>query len=614
MNCRRCGTENPETSRYCSSCGAPLTSRPSGTRPGLRLAVLAAAGALLLAAALMLLVPSFRPWGRSGAPSPPAAEGQARPGAVLPAPTQGGSTASSLALVSARFVLEGAPRGAPASIETALFDGSWAALPLWTFFGPGLPRLENPDGSGTLVPAGVGWNAPEPVVLCRFDLAEGLDTPGLAAFDHAAPLEWRPLKGERASVTIETGPLLSAGSFLAFDVFKPIESAGILVQGAHIVGWTFGEGVARGYLWAPVGGRPPQATLSVLDLSSRARSGTREGSFAGALALPTGTATADRLEAFAAGFRGRALLQAKDLPTLLKPAAVTALMSSLTTYLVLQGQAAEASRILTADVLAAAADLSLIESAARARNEAQGFDSAHQLLVRLRGDPSVRAVAAANEIDAIEVGLAKSALHKILNDRGIGGLEIFDLARRLAPNDLELRLLGAEAAVLEKDWARAEELLGDVGDYADELADKARTLGRLVEEGRREEDSVTIRFNPGDKLIPVYAYLNKRYRQKFYIDTGATTTIIPTAAAAALEIRIDNSTPVVGIQGVAGGDLAYQVGLESIEVERLVVNDIRAIVYDVGDSENAGLLGNDFLQHFQVDLDSVKGILKLRKK
>jgi len=65
---------------------------------------------------------------------------------------------------------------------------------------------------------------------------------------------------------------------------------------------------------------------------------------------------------------------------------------------------------------------------------------------------------------------------------------------------------------------------------------------------------------------------------------------------------------------VAGSDLAYQVRLESIEIERQTVFDIRAIVYDLGEDENAGLLGNDFLQSFQVDLDSIKGVLKLRKR
>jgi len=146
------------------------------------------------------------------------------------------------------------------------------------------------------------------------------------------------------------------------------------------------------------------------------------------------------------------------------------------------------------------------------------------------------------------------------------------------------------------------------------MSDKARTLERLVEEGRREEDSATIRFNPGDRLIPVYAIINKKLRQKFYIDTGATTTIVPSSVLDPLGLKIDSSTPTVILQGVAGADMGFQVRLESIEIERQTVFDIRAIVYDLGSGDEAGLLGNDFLQHFQVDLDSIKGILKLRKK
>jgi predicted aspartyl protease len=65
---------------------------------------------------------------------------------------------------------------------------------------------------------------------------------------------------------------------------------------------------------------------------------------------------------------------------------------------------------------------------------------------------------------------------------------------------------------------------------------------------------------------------------------------------------------------VAGSDLAFQVPIDSIEIEGLTVLDVRVLVYDLGDDENAGLLGNDVLQHFQVDLDSIKGVLKLRKK
>ena len=182
-----------------------------------------------------------------------------------------------------------------------------------------------------------------------------------------------------------------------------------------------------------------------------------------------------------------------------------------------------------------------------------------------------------------------------------------------APDDLDLHFLGVEVAVLDRDFVRAADLL-DSRRYPESASDKARTLARVVEEGLRDQEAVTIRFHPGDKLIPVDAVLNGTYRQKFFIDTGATTTIIPSAAVAALGIRIDNSTPVVGFQGVAGGDMAYQVPLESIDIEGQKVFDVRVIVYDLGDDENAGLLGNDVLRHFQVDLDVVKGVLKLRKK
>ena len=278
-----------------------------------------------------------------------------------------------------------------------------------------------------------------------------------------------------------------------------------------------------------------------------------------------------------------------------------------------EGLAEEAARSLDPSLLAAASDIPLIEAAARAYSEARGFDAAHRLLTDLKREPAIRTAPASRGLDAVEVELAKAALHKILDERGYGGTDIFDEASRISPDDPELRLLGVEVAVLEKNFDRAADLLG-ARSYPPAFSDKVRTLERLVEEGRRDEDSVTIRFNPGDKLIPVHAVLNGKHRQKFFIDTGATTTIIPTSAVASLEIRIDNSTPVVGFQGVAGGDLAYQVRLDSIEIEGQTVFDVRAIVYDLGESEEAGLLGNDFLQYFQVDLDSTKGILKLRKK
>jgi predicted aspartyl protease len=607
MTCRRCRAENPDSSRYCASCGALLPGSLVRPRRSVPWPVIAGAGILVLLVAAYFVVPGLRPSsGRAAARAASASE-PAAPGAAASA-----QSSSSLSLVAGRFSLEGAPRGGPSSIETALFDGAWAALPLWTFMGTGTPRLESPGPSG-IRPDWVDWNSSDPIVLLRFDLGESLKTPELAPYDEAVALEWRPLSGERTSLAIETGPLRSAGSFKTFSLFREIESPGVLVQGDRLVGWTFGLAITRGYLWAPSDGAGPKPLLSTADLAAALRAGSREAAFTQALSLPDDIGDDRRLTALAAGFRSRATLSTDDLPSHLKPAAVAARLSSLALAMTERGMAAEVARALDPDILAAASDISLIKAAARATNDARDFDAAHRLLADLRRDPAIQTAPAFKELDAVEVDLAKASLHKILNERGYGGLDIFEEASRLAPDDLELHLLGVEAAVLEKKWGRAGDLL-QAKHYPNDLSDKARTLERLVEEGRRDEDSVTIRFNPGEKLIPVYAFLNKKVRQKFYIDTGATTTIIPTAAVSALEIRIDNTTPVVGFQGVAGSDLAYQVRLDSVDIEGLIIFDIRAIVYDLGEEENAGLLGNDFLQHFQVDLDSIKGVLKLRKK
>jgi gag-polyprotein putative aspartyl protease len=607
MICRRCKTENPEASRYCSACGALLTHAPTKPKRTMPWAVVAAAGALLGLAAAYVLLPGLRPHAR------PVELAASQPDAAAATPSGAVISPSDPSLAVGRFALDGLGGDRSDSLEGALFDGSWAALPLWAFLGPEAPRLEGP-GPSALTPSWLDWNSPEPLVLCRFEVADGPRTPELAPYSEAAVLEWRPLSGERTSYAIETGSLRPAGSFKTFALFGAIAAPGVLVQEGRIVGWTFGRGVSRGYLWSPADGAGPKPTLTPADLAGLSRTlGSREAAFVQALSMSDEVASARRLEAFAAGFRRPALLSPEDLPDPLKPAAVAARMSSLAANMVEGGLAAEAVRLLDPAVLAAVSDLGLVKAASRAYNNDRGFDSAHRLLADLRREPPMQGASASRELDAVEVELAKAALHKVLNERGYGALDIFETASRIAPDDLELHLLGVEAALLEQNFGRASDLLGSK-QYPTAFSDKVRTLERLVDEGRREEDSVTIRFAPGAKLIPVYAVLNKKHRQKFFIDTGATTTIIPTAAVAALGIRIDNTTPVVGFQGVAGSDLAYQVRLESIEVERQTVFDIRAIVYDLGEDENAGLLGNDFLQHFQVDLDSIKGVLKLRKK
>ncbi len=611
MLCRRCKTDNPDTSRYCSACGALLARPPAKPRRSVPRPLLIAAASLVVLAAAYLLLPGLRPSpSRPQAPASPAES----PGTAPPGPAEPAAVPSGRPPVAARVAFAGPGGGAPGSIDSALVDGSWVALPIWAFLGPVTPRLESPAASGS-EPPWLDWEGRDPVVLCRFALSDAPGTPELSPYSSTVGLEWRPLGGENVSYAIDPGPLAPAGSFRTFALVRETEAPGVFVQKGAVVGWTFGQGVSRGYLWAPADGAGPRPALSPADLALALRgSAPRELALAQALSMGGEAADVRQLEALAAALRREALLSPEDLPFPLKPAAVASRMSLLGEAAIGRGLAAEVARALDPKALAAVPYLALVKTAARAYNEARGFDSVNRLIADLRRETAGGGdLAASRGLDAFQVELAKTSLHKLLDERGYGGWDVFETAARLAPDDLELHLLGVELALLEKDFVRAADLLA-AKKYPTAFSDKVRTLERLVDEGRRDEDSVTIRFNPGERLIPVYAVLNKKHRQKFFIDTGATTTIIPFAAVSALGIRIDNSTPVVGFQGVAGGDLAYQVRVDSIEIEGRTVFDIRALVYDLGDDENAGLLGNDFLQHFQVDLDSVKGVLRLRKK
>ncbi len=388
MKCRRCKTENPETSRYCSTCGALLTAslmKPKRTVPWV---MFAGAGLLAVLAAVYFLRPGLRTPPKSPVPEAPAAGGPAASDSVSAA-TGSVTAPSGIALVAGRFAIEGASRAASSSVDAVFFDGAWTALPLWAFMGANGVRLESPGPSGTL-PSWVDWAPPAPVVLCRFDLGDPLTTPELAPYDETKILEWRPLSGERTSFAIETGPLRAAGSFKTFGLFRDIQAPGVLLQEGRIAGWTFGQGVANGYLWAPPDGAGPKPLLSTADLASALGRNLREAAFAEALTMADEVAGHARLAAFAAGFRARTLLSPDDLPLYLKPAAVASRMADTASSMARQGQADEVARILEPAVLSAAADIPLIKAAAAAYSQARGFDAAHRLLADLRRDPVIR--------------------------------------------------------------------------------------------------------------------------------------------------------------------------------------------------------------------------------
>ena len=258
MNCRRCRTDNPEASRYCSACGALLTGpwlKPRRTVPWF---VIRRGGILIVVAAAYFPLPGF------GRPRRPAAPARPRLGSrprhrrafrrpeAIPGP-------STLALVAGRFAFEdcAVPRGplrskAPSSTapgrpcRSGAFLGSSPRLsrPRSRRSCPGLGRLELPASPSSSA-ASTRRRA------CRRRSSPPTTVPPSSSGVR--------LSGERTSFAIETGPLRTAGCVQDLRPLQRDRCARRPRPEGRIVGWTFGHGVARGYLWSPADGAGPEA-------------------------------------------------------------------------------------------------------------------------------------------------------------------------------------------------------------------------------------------------------------------------------------------------------------------------------------------------------------------
>jgi hypothetical protein len=123
-------------------------------------------------------------------------------------------------------------------------------------------------------------------------------------------------------------------------------------------------------------------------------------------------------------------------------------------------------------------------------------------------------------------------------------------------------------------------------------------------------NSVTLRLIQRSQIVvPVMINLTGPY--DFMVDTGAQVTIVDPALAAALNL------PQIGTAGVAAvGSYARVplVRLDSVEAGSQMVADVSAAIQDLGQTQLAdhrvrGVLGGNFLEHFDLLIDYSHGFL-----
>lgn len=196
----------------------------------------------------------------------------------------------------------------------------------------------------------------------------------------------------------------------------------------------------------------------------------------------------------------------------------------------------------------------------------------------------------------------------------------FELAPRVTERSASARDL---ARVLERNGRKfeaAEALAQSVHEHDGEDRENVQQrIARLRRESDSSvpllaDDAVEVRFRPWGGTIPVKGLLDERVPAAFLVDTGASYTTITSALARELGIADLDQRPRVRFRAASGDIDAPLVQIKSLRIRDAYVEDITVAICDTcGDGLIDGLLGLNFLQRFNVEIDGPSGKLVLRK-
>jgi clan AA aspartic protease (TIGR02281 family) len=243
--------------------------------------------------------------------------------------------------------------------------------------------------------------------------------------------------------------------------------------------------------------------------------------------------------------------------------------------------------------------------------ESYGFEEALNLTENVIENGQPKKDPEKTQLTELHSGLYQNWLNALLEGGNIQkAWQVYERGGQQLPDDLNIYLFGVRLALAENDWTTAEALL-TAKDYPAALRDQVSLLQKQISELKGQQGKIAIRFVPGSRLIPVTAALNQGTPQDFIVDTGASMVTIPYSTAADLGIIITVRNPRRKVLTAGGVIYAPEVVLASITLEGFETNDVKALVMDIPDQPDLGLLGLNYLSRFKMDLNTDEGILLL---
>ena len=624
IQCPRCDTDNPVESDICYVCGESLHVQDpdkSGKYPliGLLLLLLIGIGALVYYFKFTADVPlASAPEAVAPESTTPQKEqvefadkSEPRPAAQRAAEPQAAKKKNPFPL--GQIVIRDVTDKTITEITTPILAGGWVALPRRICLG-GLQWKARMDSGEVfdIVDGIIGEN--DMLGLWRIQTDNPAVGPAFGPWSSEIALSWMSSKPDASPQAVKISSLDKQEHFVKAILSASIDEPGVLIQDDQVVGWTFGEIMEGAYLWVGEPGKSLEAVIRVDDFYRATFASSREEELTLALALGETYTQLERLAAMANSFRFEPKLLSDDTPAQLQPQSVIPKMKALIAQSVQDGFVVEVANIFDAQILIQAADIDLAIDVLNATVEGYDFEEATELAEDIADRIPLAGSQAKNQFAEFRSGLYRNWISAMLEQADIqGGWHAYELGSQRFPNDLELHLLGVRLALAENDWATAERLL-EMREYPAALSDQVRILQAQISELKGQEGKIVIQFSPGTQFIPVAATLNDSVEQQFIVDTGASTVTIPSSTAERLGLTASSGNPLRRVSTANGIIEVPEVVLPSLKVNDWEVSNVTALIIDIPNQSDLGLLGLNFLERFRMDLNAEKGILILEPR
>jgi len=619
--CPKCYTNNPEGSNFCLNCGFSLRKSSADRKKWMVLLV----SVFLFIFAMIyfhLRMSNLRTPKAARQPAPSVA--QAPPQEVTkPEVAPKEPPASENEEVSPAASLKKIPLGLVIikditgkvinEVPVPVVGGGWIALPKQVCLGGAewVLRMQ-PDTEMSIV--GGIYSDTDRIGLWRILEDLTIDGPELYPWSATDQLAWLPLTSDNSPEAVELENTREQGYFIEGLLPGDFTETGVLVQQGRVVGWTFGDLAVGAFVWSGDEGKYLIPEIRVDDFYRITFANSREEEFTKALAMGADYTSIERLESFANGFKFEPKLSARETPAYLQKAAVIENMRKLIADVIKAGAARAVADIFDAQMLIEAADVGLLMDIGQATAQGYGFEEAINLAENVVAD-----LPAASQQDSVQLQIFFSGLYQnwitlLFKNGNFGGARrAYRRGSQELPDDAGIHLMGVQLSLAENDWAGAEELLA-MREYPSSLDDKVRNLQTQISELKAQEGKIIINFTPGTQQIPLTAVLNRSTNQKFIVDTGASLVTIPRSTAEELGLELDARNPMRKVYTAGGVKYAPEVTLFSITVEGWEVTDLKALVLDLPDQAEWGLLGMNYLRRFRMDINTDNGVLLLEPR